>query len=139
MAGRVGAEPPLSYPGKPELGSPYGTLREAGEVTVWATSGLGVASGTQQRALISRVRNGLPLLALTQLLLLWERLALTFKQLWEQAVSLELPQEKMMSSLSPGPPHAAATRVHVGTVPWLRCAALRAGDGPVRGPGRLQW
>jgi len=50
-------------------------------------------------------------LALTQLLPLGERLALTFRQLWEQAASLELPQQKPMSFLSPrsrpGAPSAA--------------------------------
>lgn len=44
-----------------------------------------------------------------------KHLALTFKQFQEQAVSLELPQEMLMSFLSPRSPHW----IHLGTAPRL--------------------
>lgn len=53
------------------------------------------------------------MLALTQLLLCREGLALTHSQLREQAVALELPQEEPSSFLSPLPPRAAAAGVPV--------------------------
>lgn len=66
----------------------------------------GAAAGTQQQASLNPVQNRLPLLcaqphaAATAL----ERLMLTFNQLQEQAVLLELPQEEPMSFLSLLPP-----------------------------------
>lgn len=86
--------------------------------------------------------------ALTQLLLLWECLALTFKQLREQAVSLELPQEKLMGFLSPVPPCCSPCSHHRGPSgdspqaavccsgswgqPWERVQAGCRGEAPGR-------
>ena len=99
-----------------------------------------MASGTRQRALCRRgTEQSSPcsVLALTQLLLLWERLALTFKQLREQAVSLELPQEKLRSFLSP-----VLLRCSPRSRRWglsgdsPQAAVWGAGDGPGRGTRR---
>lgn len=89
------------------LNSSQGAGRRGGR------SGLGVATGTWQQAVLHPAPRRLPcsVLALTQLLLCWEGLALTRSQLREQAVSLELPQEEPISFLSPLPPCCRGPRV----------------------------
>ncbi|KAM6063947.1 charged multivesicular body protein 1a isoform 1-T1 [Theristicus caerulescens] len=98
-----------------------------------------LALGSKLSSTRCRTVSPCSLLALTQLLLLREHLAPTFKQLREQAVSLELPQEKLMSFLSPVPSLLLPTQPPLGSIwgqlpgcavlPWELGTALGAGPG----------